>query len=221
MNVEIIDITDVSGSMHDIRNDIIGGFNTLVADQKKVPGEARLTYVQFDNEYGLRYAGKNIQEVPELAEQDYIPRGGTALLDAIGRTLNEQGQRIAAEKWADKVIVCIRTDGQENASREYTLTRVKEMIAHAQAHDWVFIFSGADIDAFGVSSSLGINTKYTRGYDKSDPLGTQDSYYAVGASIAEVRGFTGAGSLGTQPQDAMKTAAKNQLSVDTATQVKI
>lgn len=187
MRVEIIDITDRSGSMQDIRNDIIGGFNTLVEDQKKIPGEARLTYVQFDHTYALQYAAKDIQSVEPLTLDGYVPTGTTALLDAIGRTLDEQGKRIAAEKWADKVIVCIRTDGFENASRDYKLDRVKEMIKHAQDHDWTFIFSGADIDAFAAGSNLGINSQYTRGYDKSDPFGTQQSYYAMGASIAEIR----------------------------------
>lgn len=217
MKVEIIDITDVSGSMQDIRSDIIGGFNTLVADQKKVPGEARLTYVQFDHEYTLKYAGKDIQHVPELAEGDYVPRGSTALFDAIGRTLNEQGQRIAAEKWADKVIVCIRTDGFENSSKEYKLERIKEMIKHAQEHGWTFMFSAADQDAFAAGSSLGISSQYTTGYSKSMRGATGQSYAVMSASIGGLRSE----NADQAAFDTMKTAAENQLSVDSATQVKI
>ena len=187
MRVEIIDITDRSGSMQDIRNDIIGGFNALIEDQKKLPGEARLTYVQFDHEYHLQYAAKNIQTVEPLTLDGYIPTGTTALLDGIGRTLDEQGKRIAAEKWADKVIVCIRTDGFENASRDYKLDRVKEMIKHAQEHGWTFIFSGADIDAFAAGANLGISGQHTRGYSKSDPLGTTQSYAFASSTIADFR----------------------------------
>lgn len=189
MRVEIIDITDRSGSMSDIRNDVIGGFNTMVAEQKAVPGEARLTYIQFDDHYQIVYAGKNIQDVEPLTQQTYVPRGSTALLDAIGLTLNEQGKRIAAEGWAEKVIVCIRTDGQENASKEYKLDAIKAMIRHAEAHGWVFIFSGADQDAFAAAQNLGLSAslQYASGYSKSDPHGTSTSYAATSGTIRSLR----------------------------------
>lgn len=187
MRVEIIDITDKSGSMSDIRSDVIGGFNTLLEDQKAVPGEAKFTHVQFDSNYKLVYAGKPIRDVPDLTIDTYVPAGGTALLDAIGRTMNEQGARIKSENWAEKVIVCIRTDGEENSSREFSLAQIKAMITHAQAHGWVFIFSGADIDAFGEASKLGISAAYTTRYDKSDPYGTTQSYYATGQTLRSLR----------------------------------
>lgn len=192
MRVEIIDITDRSGSMSDIRNDVIGGFNTLVTEQKAVTGECRLTYIQFDDHYQIVYAGKNIQDVEPLTLQTYVPRGSTALYDAIGITLNEQGKRIAAEGWAEKIIVCIRTDGQENASKEYKLETIKAMIKHAEDHGWVFIFSGADQDAFAAAQNIGISAsmQYTSGYDKSDPLGTSVSYAGTSGSIRSLRADT-------------------------------
>ncbi len=157
MRVEIIDITDRSGSMDKLRADVIGGFNAFLADQKSVPGEARLTHIQFDNHYDRRYAGKDIQTVVPLNIDTYRPGGGTALLDAIGRTLHEQGERIKTENWAEKVIVCIRTDGEENSSHEYQLPQIKTMIEHAQKHGWEFIFSAANQDAFSVGASYGIS----------------------------------------------------------------
>jgi hypothetical protein len=187
MRVEIIDITDRSGSMADIRNDVIGGYNAMIMDQKTVPGEARLTQVQFDDRYELNFEGKNIQEVEPLTLATYTPRGTTALLDAIGRTLNEQGKRIASENWAEKVVVCIRTDGHENASKEYKLEQVKQMILHAQAHGWTFIFSAADQDAFAAGAAYGINAAHTSGYDKSDPHGTMRSYAGLSASLTSIR----------------------------------
>lgn len=187
MKVEIIDITDKSGSMSDIRLDVIGGYNTMLAEQQALPGEARLTQVQFDNVYELNFEGVDIKKVDPLTLDTYAPRGMTALLDAIGMTLDQQGQRIKKEAWADKVIVCIRTDGAENSSKEYTLPRVKAMIEHAQKHGWVFLFSGADIDAFGAAHSLGINPQYTSGYSKSDPMGTQVSYAVSGAAMRSLR----------------------------------
>lgn len=192
MRVEIIDITDRSGSMADIRNDVIGGFNTLVEEQKKLPGEARLTYVQFDDQYDVVYAAKDIQDVPPLTLETYVPRGCTALLDAIGRTLNDQGRRIAKEGWAEKVIVCIRTDGYENASKEYKLDTIKQMIKHAENHGWVFIFTGADQDGFAAASNLGIagSLRHATSYSKSDPMGTQASYASVSVSIRNLRSDT-------------------------------
>jgi hypothetical protein len=189
MRVEIIDITDRSGSMSDIRADVIGGFNTMIEEQKAVKGDARLTYIQFDDHYQVLYAGKNIQDVEPLTEKTYVPRGSTALLDAIGLTLNEQGKRIAAEGWAEKIIVCIRTDGQENASKEYKLDTIKAMIKHAEDHGWVFIFTGADQDAFSAAQNIGISAsmQYTSGYDKSDPHGTSSSYAATSGTIRSLR----------------------------------
>lgn len=186
MKVEIIDITDCSGSMGHLRNDVIGGFNTLLADQKAVPGEARLTHIQFDHEYMRKFVGKDIHDVEALTLETYMPRGSTALLDAIGRTLNEQGQRIASEKWADKVIVCIRTDGQENASREFTAHRIKTMIEHAQAHDWVFIFSAANQDAFATGAQMGINNVHTQSFAATGQ-GLAGSYAQTSNTLRSLR----------------------------------
>lgn len=189
MRVEIIDITDRSGSMTDICNDVIGGFNTLIKEQQALPGEARMTYVQFDHEYEILYAGKDIQQVEPLTLETYVPRGSTALLDAVGRTLNDQGRRIAKEGWAEKVIVCIRTDGAENASKEYKLDTIKSMISHAEKHGWVFIFTGADQDGFAAASNIGISAGlvYATGYSKSDPMGTQTSYACDSNVIRNLR----------------------------------
>lgn len=187
MKVEFIEILDKSGSMSDIRSDIIGGYNTMLEEQKKVPGEARVTLVQFDNLYELNFQGFDIQKVDPLTPLTYAPRGSTALLDAIGFTLDQQGHRIKNEGWADKVIVSIRTDGAENSSREYSLVRVKEMIEHAQKHGWVFMFSGADIDAFSAASSMGISAAYTSGYSKSDPHGTTVSYASASNQMRSLR----------------------------------
>jgi len=187
MKVEIIDITDCSGSMGNLRIDVIGGFNTLLADQKEVPGEARLTHIQFDHEYLVKFVGKNILDVAPLTLETYVPRGSTALLDAIGRTLNEQGKRIASEKWADKVIVCIRTDGQENASREFTRDQIKTMIEHAQAHGWTFIFSAANQDAFATGATLGISGAHTQNFAATGQ-GIGMSYAATSNTLRSLRG---------------------------------
>lgn len=186
MRVEIIDISDKSGSMAGLRNDVIGGFNMLLHDQKEVPGEARFTHVQFDHEYQLVYQGKPIQDVQPLTTDTYFPRGSTGLLDAIGRTLQEQGERIHKENWADKVIVCIRTDGAENCSKEYTLPQIKEMIEHAQKYGWTFIFSGANQDSFQTASAYGISPKFTSNYVPT-AAGMSASYASTSATVRSLR----------------------------------
>ncbi len=186
MKVEIIDITDRSGSMAHLRQDVIGGFNAFLVDQKSVPGEARLTHIQFDNHYEKQYAGKDIQTVEPLTAESYQPRGGTALFDAIGRTLQEQGHRIKTENWADKVIVCIRTDGEENSSVEYTQDKIKTMIEHAQEHGWEFIFSAANQDAFKAGASYGINSVNTTNFAATS-AGLSGSYSSTSATVRSMR----------------------------------
>lgn len=186
MRVEIIDITDRSGSMAALRGSVITGFNLLLKDQQSVEGEARLTHVQFDDHYELAYQARNIQDAPPLNSDTYMPRGCTALFDAIGRTLNQQGERIAKEGWAEKVIVSIRTDGFENASREYTQAQIRTMIEHAQAHGWVFIFSAANQDAFATGAAMGVSGVFTANYAQTDQ-GIADSYAATNLSIRSLR----------------------------------
>ncbi|MEK9797450.1 MAG: hypothetical protein VW713_12005, partial [Alphaproteobacteria bacterium] len=102
MNTEIIVITDRSGSMASIAKDVIGGYNTFLKEQQAQPGEARITYTQFDDKYEVVSAGVPVKDAKELTNQTFVPRGSTALYDAIGRTLNEQGAQasIPASCWS-------------------------------------------------------------------------------------------------------------------------
>jgi Mg-chelatase subunit ChlD len=186
MKAEIICIADRSGSMQSIRNDVIGGFNSFLKDQQSVPGEARMTYTQFDAEHEVVYQGKPLSEAPQLDDKTFVPRGSTALLDAIGMTMNTQGKRIAEEKWADKVIVCIITDGGENASKEYKLDQIKSMIEHAQKNEWSFIFLAANQDAFAVGSTMGISAATTMNFS-ANAAGTAQAYASTSAMTRSLR----------------------------------
>lgn len=172
MNTEILCILDRSGSMASIKNDTIGGFNSFIKDQKEVEGAARLTLAQFDGQYEIVYQGLDIQEVPNLDSTVFVPRGSTALLDAIGKTLTEQKARIQKDAWADKVIVVILTDGEENSSREYNFDTIKTLTQSAQNEQWSFIYLGANQDAFSVAANFGIDTK--------SALNSVSSYAATG-----------------------------------------
>jgi uncharacterized protein YegL len=160
---EIICIVDRSGSMAIIRDDAIGGFNAFLEEQKKEPGKATMTFIQFDTEYEVIYENKPLKEIPPLDGKTFRPRGMTALLDAIGRTVETVKKRLSnvpKKNRPSKVIVSILTDGEENSSREFKLKKIKEMIKHQkEKHSWEFIFLGANQDAFAEAVKIGIDKK--------------------------------------------------------------
>lgn len=187
MKTEILCIIDRSGSMSSIRADAEGGFNTFVTDQKKVPDPAKITITEFDDKYDVVCAGRDISDAPKYT---LVPRGSTALYDAIGRTLDVQGKRIAEEKWADKVIVVIVTDGGENASKEYTGARVKEMTEHAQKNGWSFLYLAANVDVKATAMNLGIDLNNKQNLTQSyaaTGAGTQAMYNATSLSVRSLR----------------------------------
>ncbi len=188
MKTEIIAILDRSGSMRPIIDEAVGGFNKFLADQKAVPGEARMTVVSFDNIVESLYEGKPLAEAPELKVEDVFPRGMTALNDAIGMTLNKHKQRIGFEAWADATIVCIVTDGEENASKEYTIAQVKELVKSLETQGWKFVFLAANQDAWTTSARYGLDANNAAVMDfaatKEDTL---RGYATASASVASMR----------------------------------
>lgn len=171
MKADFIDLTlivDRSGSMNSIREDAEGGVNTFIEQQRGEPGEATLTLVQFDTEYEFVHNGVPISEVPEYK---LVPRGATALLDAVGRAINETGARLAAMDEAVRpglVLFVVMTDGLENSSREFTKTQVKEMIEHQESkYSWHFMFLGADQDAFAEGAAMGLSPDAIADFDSS------------------------------------------------------
>jgi uncharacterized protein YegL len=160
---DIAFVLDRSGSMNSIAGDAIGGFNTFLAQQQAQPGAAHLTLVLFDHEYLVPHDNVDIHNVPPLDARSYVPRGMTALLDAIGRTIDTVGVRLAATPESGrpgKVIVAILTDGMENASRDYTNAKVAAMIRHQQEkYSWEFIFLAANQDAIKAAEAIAIQPK--------------------------------------------------------------
>lgn len=186
---ELIMILDMSGSMHNLTDDTIGGYNSLIEEQKKQEGDANVTTVLFDNRYILLYDRKNIKDVPALTNKEYRPSGTTAMLDAIGKTLVDVGLKLdqtPEEERPGKVIVTIITDGYENASKEFDWATIKNMIKEQrEKYNWVFSFIGADIDNIQVSNSLGIDHRLSRKYSKMD--GTASVYMSVSKAMSKMR----------------------------------
>ena len=165
---EIICIVDRSGSMHSIKDDAIGGFNQFLEDQQAVPGEANLTLVLFSHEYILVHDAVPLPQVEPLTDKTYQPSGSTALLDAVGRTIDDVGKRLAKTAEPERpsqVLVAIITDGQENASSDYSKTRLAEMIQHQEEkYAWQFFFLGANIDSFSTAGGLNIKKAQTANF---------------------------------------------------------
>lgn len=161
---EIVCIIDRSGSMDSIKGDVIGGFNTFIRSQKEIPGSAFLTLAQFDDEYQLVYDYLNIHDVPYYNSCTYIPRGLTALYDAIGKTLTTISERRDSKNPDDvpkRVMVAIMTDGEENSSKNYSLSKIKDMIEEYKNVGWEFLFLTVGLDKFksdSIGTSMGIHT---------------------------------------------------------------
>lgn len=185
---ELVFVLDRSGSMAGLESDTVGGFNSLIRDQKNSEGKAFVTTVLFDTEFIYVHDRADISTVKPLTEKDYVPRGCTALLDAVGMTI----QHIAGiHKYArpedvpSKTIFVITTDGMENASREFRYDTVKKLIEKEQKkYGWEFIFLGANIDAAATAGSMGI--AHASNY-KADGKGTKLMYGAVGRAVRCMR----------------------------------
>lgn len=187
---EMVFILDRSGSMQSLTDDTIGGFNGMIESQKIEDGEAYVTTVLFDDEYEILHNHVNIQDIKPITRRDYYARGTTALLDAVGKTINSIGNRLSEtpeDERPEKVIFVITTDGYENASREFSRSKVKEMIEHQQnKYSWIFMFLGANMDAVQEASTLGINSSFAATYTAS-AQGTTSAYYATANAMSAAR----------------------------------
>lgn len=167
----IVAILDRSGSMSSIQSDMIGGFNTFLAEQKKNTGDVKMTLVRFDDQYEVVHALSDIHAVPDLDKESFSPRGWTALYDAICRTIDDVGTRLAmlpGDERPAKVLVMIVTDGIENASKEYRAENVKHRITtQKEKFQWEFMFLGANQDAIMTAKDMGISGIHAMNYNAS------------------------------------------------------
>ena len=187
---EMVFILDRSGSMSGLESDTIGGYNAMLAKQQKEPGEAVITTVLFDDQYELLHDRINLRGVVPISDKEYFVRGNTALLDAVGKTINKIGnaqKRTAEPERAEHVVVVITTDGMENASREFSEEKVRRMIEHQKSkYGWEFIFLGANIDAIATAERYGIGKDRAANYH-ADAEGTALNYSVVSETLSRVR----------------------------------
>ena len=155
-------VLDRSGSMSSIADDVIGGFNSFVANQRAEGDDALITLVQFDTQdpQDYIYVNEPIGSVSDLSRLTYIPRGGTPLFDAMGQTLAKALQREvelkASGEPAEHIVFITFTDGAENASEEYDRQRVFNLVNLKQEEGWSFVFMGANQDAYDAGGAVGV-----------------------------------------------------------------
>lgn len=174
-------LLDRSGSMQSIAENTRLGFDAYIDGQRAQPGRSLVTLAQFDNQFEVVYRNRPLDEVPALTLE---PRGGTALLDAIGRFVTEIGAGLAAlpehERPGD-VTVVVMTDGYENASMEWTAEAVRALIAQQESvYSWDFVFLGANMDAVAVGTGLGFRAGKSLTYD-AHPAAVAGAWDAVTA----------------------------------------
>lgn len=180
-------LLDRSGSMSSIKDDMEGGFNAFVEEQKKVPGLCRLSLYQFDDVFEKIYSGKLLKNTPPL---ELKPRNSTALYDAMAKCINMTGERFQnmnEEDRPEKVIVYIITDGLENSSREYSSYQIKQMVEHqTNLYNWSFVFLGANQDSVLTARTLGIGSGNALTY-ASNSVGTRSTYSSMGNNLTKIR----------------------------------
>ena len=187
---EIAFVLDRSGSMKSCQQAAIEGFNQFLADQQKTDGLAKLTLVLFDDEYLVPISSIPVEEVVSLTDDTYQPQGCTALLDAIGQTIDDLGLRLAALAEKDRpgqVIVAILTDGLENASQRFTWKEIAGKVKHqTDTYKWIFLFLGANQDAIATAANLSIAANNAANY-VADAAGSKAGQAAFSRKISALR----------------------------------
>jgi len=196
-------VVDRSGSMATCYKDMIGGLDTFFGDQASQPGDCLVDYFQFDTEYESVFEDKPVG----VAKAQLSPRGATALLDAIGKTVTTLGEKLAAkpeDERPGKVIVVIVTDGYENSSREWTKGSVKKVVeTQRNDYNWDFVFLGANMDAVSEGASFGMLRGSSLTYDTHD---TAAATASLSAYTTQTRSF---GAAAFSDEDRRKNAPKS------------
>ena len=187
---ELVFILDRSGSMSGLEADTIGGFNSLIAKQKKEEGTALISTVLFDDQAEVLYDRISLDRIEPMNDRQYYVRGCTALLDVLGGAIHHIGnvhKYAREEDRPEKTIFIITTDGMENSSHRYTYDKVKKMVERQRdRYGWEFLFLGANIDAIEVAGRFGVQANRAVNYE-CDGEGTQLNYEVLSKAVSRVR----------------------------------
>lgn len=187
---ELVCVLDRSGSMSGLESDTIGGFNSLIAKQKREDGACFVSTVLFDTECNVLHDRVPIEKISQMTASDYVPGGCTALLDALGGAIHHIGnihKYAREEDVPEHTIFVITTDGLENASKRYTSAKVKRMIERQKnRYGWEFIFLAANIDAVETAEHIGISRNRAANY-RADGEGTASMFSVMSKAVSAVR----------------------------------
>lgn len=187
---ELVFILGKSGSMAGLEKDTIGGYNSMLEQQKQGDGKCVITTVLFDNNYEQLHDRIDIRAVQPITTKEYYVGGSTALLDAIGKTIHKIGaarKNTAEDYRAEKVMFVIITDGEENASKEHSASEVKKIInRQKERYGWEFIFLGANIDAVETAGRFGISADRAVDY-VPDGEGTELNFRMMSETVSSFR----------------------------------
>ncbi len=211
----IVTILDRSGSMQDAKADHEGGLRSFVEDQKQLDGEVLFTFVQFDTQdpCEIIYDAVPIDSVKSIT---LIPRGGTPLLDAVGKTLAHVEPKTTPD---DQIIVMVITDGEENESREWKKDALAQRVKDLEKKGWAFLFLGANIDAFGEAQSMGMGVNTSMGF-ANNHVGTQSSYASLTSNVRSARTAYSAGvSMNCANENLNFTVAQRKGAIGTSSQL--
>ena len=220
MNQNLTDVTvilDRSGSMSNLVDATIEGYNQLKAEQVDGEGECTWTEVQFSSTniynadtaatpWAITVQNQSVESVRDLSNENYHVGGMTALLDTIGAVIRSTGERLASLAEDDRpgtVIIVITTDGHENASVEYTRAQINEMITHQQTkYDWQFIFMAANQDAIATGADLGLAAGSTLSYAATKG-GAEAAFKGLSGKLGMAREYSSKGASRSLVQDAL------------------
>ena len=184
---DITIILDRSGSMSSIKNATIEGYNSFLKEQKSTKNASTISLIQFDDQYETVYENQNIESVAYLNNKSFEPRGSTALIDAIGLTINSTKKRIKSlpkDARPKNTIIAIITDGFENASTKYTRNEIFKMIRKREKKDqWEFVFIGANQDAIREARRFGISRDKALSFS-ADSDGIKNAMFSLSSNIA-------------------------------------
>lgn len=195
-------LLDRTGSMEPIRNDTIGAFNAYLESLRKEDGNIEFSFLQFDSiSIDKICVNTPIAEVKPLTVDTYQPRASTPLIDAACKTIEAVAVAVEQRAVKPKVVVCIQTDGEENASTEHTWAELNQIIKEKSKLGWQFNFMGAGIDAYVQGERMGIARSATVSYDRASPAATRAAF---AASAENTRSF----AVGAAPSVAFTPAQK-------------
>lgn len=186
---ELVFIMDRSGSMSGLEKDCVGGFNSMIRKQKKEDGECLVSTVLFNNYDTILHDRVSLKDIKQMNEDDYVPSGCTALIDALGNSIkhiSDVHRYIRKEDVPEHTIFVITTDGLENASKKYSSAEVKKMVEQKKEEGWEFIFLAANIDAVETAKRYGIEEDRAVNY-VCDEVGTRKNYNALDKAIRSFR----------------------------------